>query len=115
MQNALTGAVDAPATLTGTPERHPASTGTDARRKAQLKTFQMHPGTLKIKTLTTLYKDHVSQDQKDEDGFWTATVTEEGCHCFLFHKDDPEPSYFEPACGWKAALLPVFTNKLGMK
>eukprot|EP00937_MAST-01D_sp_MAST-1D-sp2_P005556 g5556.t1 len=75
----------------------------------------MPPGTLKIKTLTTLYKDHVSQDQKDEDGFWTATVTEEGRHCFRFHKDDPEPSYFEPAGGWKAALLPVFTNKLGMK
>eukprot|EP00937_MAST-01D_sp_MAST-1D-sp2_P005909 g5909.t1 len=59
-----------------------------------------------IKTLTTLYKDHVSQDQKDEDGFWTATATEEGRHCFRFHKDDPEPSYFEPAGGWKAALLP---------
>ena len=97
-----------------TPESVPAQPVAPTRRKTNLKSFEMPPGTLKIKLLTTLYKDRVSKDQKDENGFWTATL-KDGRHCFLFHKDDPEPSFFEPAGGWKAALLPVFTHKLGMK
>ena len=97
-----------------TPESVPAQPVAHTRRKTNLKSFEMPPGTLKIKLLTTLYKDRVSKDQKDESGFWTATL-KDGRHCFLFHKDDPEPSFFEPAGGWKAALLPVFTHKLGMK
>ena len=42
MQNALTDTMDAPATPPGTPERHPASTGTDARRKAQQAGHEVH-------------------------------------------------------------------------